>query len=107
MLLRYAPPLKSARGFGLGGSATGQVRSAFAAAFCFRGSSCWCTYAERPLLSNPVRPHLMQDLKQLGMLEGQLTWLVHIIGAVVRGRMNTAGAPVFCMQPQSNHGCIR
>ncbi len=28
------------------------------------------------------------------MLEGQLTWLVHIIGAVVRGRMNTAG---LCM----------
>lgn len=25
------------------------------------------------------------------MLEGQLTWLVHIIGAVVRGRMNTTG----------------
>ncbi|KAI3436525.1 hypothetical protein D9Q98_005942 [Chlorella vulgaris] len=33
-----------------------------------------------------------QDLKQLEMLEGQLTWLVHIIGAVVRGRMNTTGA---------------
>ena len=49
----------------------------------------------------------MQDLKQLGMLEGQLTWLVHIIGAVVRGRMNTAGAPVFCMQPQSNHSCMQ
>ena len=39
-------------------------------------------------------PHLTptpQDLKQLEMLEGQLTWLVHIIGAVVRGRMNTTG----------------
>lgn len=34
---------------------------------------------------------LPQDLKQLELLEGQLTWLVHIIGAVVRGRMNTTG----------------
>lgn len=34
-----------------------------------------------------------QDLKQLEMLEGQLTWLVHIIGAVVRGRINTTGEP--------------
>ncbi|PSC72660.1 exportin-7 isoform X2 isoform A [Micractinium conductrix] len=33
-----------------------------------------------------------QDLTQLAMLEGQLTWLVHIIGAVVRGRMNTTDA---------------
>ncbi|KAL4457497.1 hypothetical protein ABPG75_012362 [Micractinium tetrahymenae] len=37
-------------------------------------------------------PGAGQDLKQLDMLEGQLTWLVHIIGAVVRGRMNTTGA---------------
>ena len=36
------------------------------------------------------------DLKQLEMLEGQLTWLVHIIGAVVRGRMNTTGNAPFC-----------
>jgi hypothetical protein len=33
-----------------------------------------------------------QDLKQLEMLEGQLTWLVHIIGSVVKGRMNSSGA---------------
>ena len=36
------------------------------------------------------------DLKQLEMLEGQLTWLVHIIGAVVRGRMNTTGNGPVC-----------
>ncbi|GAB4820934.1 hypothetical protein N2152v2_007980 [Parachlorella kessleri] len=32
------------------------------------------------------------DLRQLSVLEGQLTWLVHIIGAVIRGRINSTGA---------------
>lgn len=34
------------------------------------------------------------DAKSLEVLEGQLTWLVHIIGAVIRGRMNSSGADV-------------
>ena len=29
---------------------------------------------------------------ELEVLEGQLTWLVHTIGAVIKGRMNTSGA---------------
>ncbi len=55
-----------------------------------------------------------QDLKQLEMLEGQLTWLVHIIGAVVRGRMNTTGvadvlccfSPVGRLRPPSSLGWL-
>lgn len=32
------------------------------------------------------------DAHALEVLEGQLTWLVHIVGAVIRGRMNASGA---------------
>ena len=32
-----------------------------------------------------------QDLTQLAMLEGQLTWLANILGGVVRGPINTRG----------------
>ena len=32
------------------------------------------------------------DAHALEVLEGQLTWLVHIVGAVIRGRMNSSGA---------------
>lgn len=28
----------------------------------------------------------------MALLEGQLTWLVHIVGAIIRGRMNSSGA---------------
>ena len=33
-----------------------------------------------------------QDAVQLEVLEGQLTWLVHIIGAVIRGRLSSSTA---------------
>ena len=33
-----------------------------------------------------------QDAVQLEVLEGQLTWLVHIIGAVISGRLSTTTA---------------
>ncbi len=33
-----------------------------------------------------------QDAVQLVVLEGQLTWLVHIIGAVIRGRLSSSTA---------------
>ena len=29
-----------------------------------------------------------QDVSQLAVLEGQLAWMVHIIAAVVKGRMS-------------------
>lgn len=32
------------------------------------------------------------DAGQLEVLEGQLTWVVHIVGAIMRGRMNSTGA---------------
>eukprot|EP00803_Ostreobium_quekettii_P004119 evm.model.scf_281.4 EVM.evm.TU.scf_281.4 scf_281:37255-51104(+) len=33
-----------------------------------------------------------QDARQLSVLEGQLTWLVYIIGAVLRGRLSTSSS---------------
>ena len=33
-----------------------------------------------------------QDAVQLEVLEGQLTWLVHIVGAVISGRLSTTTA---------------
>lgn len=33
-----------------------------------------------------------QDAVQLEVVEGQLTWLVHIIGAVIRGRLSSSTA---------------
>lgn len=29
---------------------------------------------------------------QIQVLEGQLTWLVHIVGAVIKGRLNSSAA---------------
>lgn len=63
---------------------------------CRRAVLSMCAAAMLPAKAAPVpgSPCPLaagQDLKQLDMLEGQLTWLVHIIGAVVRGRMNTTG----------------
>lgn len=49
-----------------------------------------CLIAICAAIAHPPFP-AGQDEKQLEMLEGQLTWLVHIIGAVVKGRMNTTG----------------
>ena len=33
-----------------------------------------------------------QDAVQLEVLEGQLTWLVHIVGAVIKGRLSSSTA---------------
>ena len=40
----------------------------------------------------PPPPPAGQDLRALEVLEGQLTWMVHIIAAVLRGRLTSTGA---------------
>ena len=35
------------------------------------------------------------DARSLEILEGQLTWLVHIVGAVIRGKMHSSGADAY------------
>ena len=32
------------------------------------------------------------DGQSVALLEGQLTWLVHIVGAILRGRLNQSSA---------------
>lgn len=46
-------------------------------------------------LSSAAGPPPGDLTAQLEVLEGQLTWLVHIVGSVLRGRMNSAGADTF------------
>ena len=33
-----------------------------------------------------------QDGRALALLEGQLTWLVHIVGAIIKGRLSSSSA---------------
>ena len=41
---------------------------------------------------DPAMEPAGQDAVQLEVVEGQLTWLVHIIGAVIRGRLSSSTA---------------
>ncbi|KAL4534670.1 hypothetical protein Ndes2526A_g05549 [Nannochloris sp. 'desiccata'] len=45
-----------------------------------------------PLLAQYQGSNGVADARSLEIVEGQLTWLVHIVGAVIRGRMNSSGA---------------
>ena len=51
---------------------------------CLRGSSADCVSLALPTGT--------QEAKQLQIAEGQITWLVHIIAAVIRGRLSSAAA---------------
>lgn len=41
---------------------------------------------------------------ELAVLEGQLTWLVHVIGAVVRGRQSSSAAESQARPLFARHG---
>ena len=39
------------------------------------------------------------DSRSVALLEGQLTWLVHIVGAIIRGRLSSSSAETQVRAP--------
>eukprot|EP00899_Mesostigma_viride_P004716 jgi/Mesvir1/14245/Mv09683-RA.1 len=64
--------------------------------FQYEKTSEFITRLWEPLLSTysemAGQQPMAVDSNQLQVLEGQLTWLVHIIGAVIRGRLSSSSA---------------
>ena len=49
-------------------------------------NDCWLTWSLPPPLLRTG------DSRSIALLEGQLTWLVHIVGAIIRGRLSSSSA---------------